>query len=342
MSNEKIYRMTRKVYTFIFAFILNTFNLFAQEYSAGSIFEKDGISYKVLVSYLVVDSKESPDTVKGPDKFYQAGELMVIKVDEGLNDVVIPPAVGRFKVVGLTDSLFFEHEHDRIWLPDLAFAGNGCFAKLKMRSGALVIHDITNLGESVFDNLDADLIFEVTKPINCKMAFQKRQDDSTLVPSKNNGIIKVSSDKLGLIDHTYIYDNSYSTSGVRYKAWVDKAFNNDDEFKKNALKDKYAYQNKKSYSTTPRNNPKGFNITANVVNVKKIKFPWGTLTNDYLRECQYRVDNKKKKRKGPNTVIYDDFIPVADATLKEGWYVKFVDLEGGKEVKYKLNGKLIK
>ena len=332
--------MIRKVYTFIFAFILNAINLFAQEYSAGSIFEKDGISYKVLVSYLVVDSKESPDTVKGPDKFYQAGELMVIKVDEGLNDVVIPPAVGRFKVVGLTDSLFFEHEHDRIWLPDLAFAGNGCFAKLKMRSGALVIHNIENLGSAVFDELDADLIFEMTSPIKFGMAFKKRQDDSTLVPSKNNGIIKANIDKIPFC--LYIYDNCYSTSGARYKAWIDKAFNNDDEFKKNALNDKYAYQNKRSYSTTPRNNPKGFNITAKVVNKKKQKMPWGTLTNDYLLECQYRVDNKKRNKKGPNSVIYGDFIPIADATLKEGWYVKFVDLDGEKEVKYKLNGKLIK
>ena len=33
--------MIRKVYTFIFAFILNAINLFAQEYSTGDIIEKD-------------------------------------------------------------------------------------------------------------------------------------------------------------------------------------------------------------------------------------------------------------------------------------------------------------
>ena len=117
--------MTRKIYI-ITAFILQIINLFAQEYSTGDIIEKDGISYKVLVTYLVTNPKESPDTITGPDKFYQAGEIMAIKVDGNLRDVVIPPAVGRFKVVGLTDSLFYRHEHDRILLPDLNFEGMLC------------------------------------------------------------------------------------------------------------------------------------------------------------------------------------------------------------------------
>lgn len=329
---------------FIFlVFILQSIRIFSHEYSAGDIIEKDGISYKVLVSYLVVDSKESPDTITGPDKFYCSGEVMAIKVEESLKDVVIPPSVGRFKVVGLTDSLFYEHTHDRIWLPELDFVGNGCFARLRMESGALVIHNITNLGESVFDELDADLIFDMTKKIKWGKAFEKRVDDSTFVPSKPNKLIKVNTNRIGLVrDCPAVFDNSYGAVADNYKKWIDKAFNNDEVFQSNPLKDKKLSVNKKSYSSTPRQMKKGFNITASAVNVNKLGFPWGRLTSDYFREAKYRVDNKKRKRRGPNSVTYDDFIPVVDATLKEGWYVKFVDVEGEREVKYRLNGKLIK
>lgn len=329
--------MIRKVYTFIFAFILNAINLFAQEYSTGDIIEKDGISYKVLVTYLVTNPKESPDTITGPDKFYQAGEIMVIKVDEGLRDVVIPPAVGRFKVVGLTDSLFYRHEHDRIWLPDLNFAGNGCFAKLKMGSGALVIHNIDNLGTAVFDELDADLILDITKQIKFGESFRKMKEDSTFVSSKPKGLIKINTKMLRYIRKNSIYDDSYSASTRNYTNWLNKAFNYDETFSSNYTTDKNSFLNKRTYTTTPKKNKRGLTITAGAINVKKLGYPWGNLTQKYYRLPRYTVTSKKKKRK---TQYYQEFTPVADAMQKEGWYVKFVGEEG--EVKYMLNGKRIK
>lgn len=332
--------MGRIVFSLIFAFFAQTISILANEYAQGDIIQQDGISYKVVVSYLVVNPKESPDTITGPDKFYSSGELMAIKVDDDLKDVVIPPAVGRFKVVGLTDSLFFEHRHNRIWLPNLNFVGNGCFARLKVESGTLVLHDIENFGEAVFDDLDADLLLEITKAPKWGKAFEKMQD-STYAPCKINGVFKLNSSKFSFVIPA-ISNNCYTARADNYKVWLDKAFDGDEEFQKNDLKDKNAHLNKRSYSTTPRSNKNGFNITATALNVKKLGYPWGRLTSDYFRESKYRVDNKKRKRKGPNTATYDDFIPVADATLKEGWYVKFVDVEGEKEIKYKLNGKMIK
>ena len=316
--------MIRKVYTFIFAFILNAINLFAQEYSTGDIIEKDGISYKVLVTYLVTNPKESPDTITGPDKFYQAGEIMVTKVDEGLRDVVIPSAVGRFMVVGLTDSLFFRHEHDRIWLPELRFAGNGCFAKLKMGSGALVIHNIDNLGSAVFDELDADLILDISKNFNVEQSI------------KPNGKIKINTKNLSFIKARSIYNNCYSATADKYKTWINQAFNGEEAFFQKNAKEKNSSLSKKTYTTTPRNNKRGLTITAGAINVKKLGYPWGRLTNDYYRLPRYTVSSKKKRK----DQFYQDFTPVADATLKEGWYVKFVGEEG--EVKYMLNGRTIK
>ena len=316
--------MIRKVYTFIFAFILNAFNLFAQEYSTGDVIEKDGISYKVLVTYLVTNPKESPDTITGPDKFYQAGEIMAIKVDENLKDVVIPSAVGRFKVVGLTDSLFYRHEHDRIWLPELNFAGNGCFAKLKMGSGALVIHNIENYGTAVFDELDADLILDITKVL---------KGTQTINPK---GIIKIDTKKLGHVKAHPIYKNCYSATADKYKKWINKAFNDDEEFSKNNATDKNPSLSKKTYTTTPRKEKKGLMITAGATNVKKLGFPWGKLTKEYYRQPKYTVVQKKRRK----TYYYQEFTPVADATQEKGWYVKFTGEEG--EVKYKLNGRPIK
>lgn len=328
--------MIRKVYTFIFAFILNAFNLFAQEYSTGDVIEKDGISYKVLVTYLVTDPKESPDTITGPDKFYQAGEIMAIKVDGNLRDVVIPPAVGRFKVVGLTDSLFYRHEHDRIWLPELRFAGNGCFAKLKMGSGALVIHNIENLGLAVFDELDADLILDITKEIRFGASFDKRANDSTFTSSKPKGLIKINTKMLRYVRKNPIYNDSYSATARNYTKWINNAFNNDETFASSNVADKNSFLSKRTYSTTPKSNKKGLIITASAVNVKKLGYPWGRLTNDYYRFPKYTVTTKKKRK----SQFYREFTPVEDATQKEGWYVKFEGVEG--DVKYKLNGKKIK
>lgn len=329
--------MARIIFTMLFAFFLQTLNAFAEEYKRGDIIEKEGISYKVLVSYLVVDSKESPDTVKGPDKFYQSGELMVVKVDEGLKDVVIPPAVGRFKVVGLTDSLFYNHNHERIWLPDLNFAGNGCFARLKVGSGSLVIHNFVNFGTAIFDELDADLVLDMSKKPDWNNAFKKQINDSTLADSYIKGKYKIKTTNLKFIDKTPPYKKSYSALADNYKKWISQAFNDDSDFMKNDVVDKKAGLNKRSYSTTPKAKKKGFIITSSAVSPKWIFSQFGRLTQDYEREAKYQVIDKKKKL----TYVYKDLIPVADATKKDGWYVKFVD-ENGVEVKYMLNAKLIK
>ena len=330
--------MTRKVYTFIFAFILHTFNLFAQEYSTGDVIEKDGISYKVLVTYLVTDPKESPDAITGPDKFYQAGEIMAIKVDENLTDVVIPSAVGRFKVVGLTDSLFYRHEHNRIWLPELNFAGNGCFAKLKMGSGALVLHNITNLGTGVFDDLEADLIIDITRQPSWGNCFRKMNEDSSFTSSVPKGLIKTNTKSLKFVRNNPIYNSCYSATAKNYTKWIDNAFNNDESFTKAQTTDKNPSLSKRTYTTTPKNEKKGLTITASAINVKKIGYPWGRLTNDYYRLPRYTLTTKKKRNR--KSQYYQDFTPVANAALKEGWYVKFTGEEG--EVKYLLNGKKIK
>lgn len=324
------------VLTVIFFSVFLSFSLSAREYAVGDVMEKDGVSYKVLVSYLVVDSKESPDTIKGPGKFYYSGELMAIKVDENLKDVVIPPTVGRFKVVGLTDSLFYGHTHDRIWLPELMFVGNRCFAKLKVGSGALVIHNIHDFGVGVFEDLEADLIFDITKKVNLEKAFQNDDNAYSVLKSKPKGLVKFNTRMLGHAKSCSLYDDCYSATADNYKKWIDKAFNNDAEFKKNDLFDKNVCHNKRTYSTTPIKNKKGLTITSGAENVKKLGYPWGSLTNDYYRQAKYSVYNKKSKK----TSYFKEFAPVVDASKKEGWYVRFVGDEG--EVKYMLNGKVIK
>lgn len=328
--------MTRTILTLVFSLLLSSVGLFAHEYEVGDVIEKNGITYKVLVSYWVTDSKESPDTVKGPNQFYSAGELMAIKVSKEQRDVVIPAAVGRYKVIGLTDSLFYGHEHGKIWLPELMFVGNGCFAKLKV-DNALVVHNIGALGYAVFDELDGDLIFDVTRSIDLGNSFRKMQSDSSYAPCAPKGLVKFNTKMLSHAKtNPTVYASCYTASSKNYKAWLDKAFEEDSEFQKNELMDKNLMHCKRTYSTTPRLVKKGLTITSSAVAVKKMGFPWGTLTQDYYRQAKYSVVNKKKRK----TVVYNDFSPVADAAQKAGWYVKFVGDQG--EVKYMLNGKKIK
>ena len=327
--------MMRIVFIVIFAFLLS-FRLFADEYSVGDIIQQDGISYKVLVTYLVIDPKETPDTIKGPDKFYRSGELMVINVDKNLKDVVIPPVVGRFRVVGLTDSLFYGHEHDRIWLPELQFAGNGCFAKLKMGSGALVVHNVANFGTGVFDELDAELIFDISKKIAWGNAFYRMKEDSSLVPSQPKGLVKINTRMLSHIKYCRVYDDCYSATACNFRGWIDKAFNYDERFQKNNLNERNYNLGRRLYPTTSMRGKNGLLITAGATSVKGLGYPWGSLTRDYYRQSKYTVVNKKKRK----TAYYQDFIPVADATQKRGWYVRFIG--GDEEVNYTLNGKLIK
>lgn len=334
--------MTHRIFAIVLTVVLQSVKLLAHEYALGDnfekgdVFEKDGISYKVLVTYLVVDPKESPDTIKGPEKFYKAGELMVVKVDEKLGDVVIPPSINRFKVIGLTDSLFYQHEHDRIWLPNLLFAGNGCFAKLKVRSGTLVIHDIANMGMGVFDELDAELLLDITRNVNWGKTFSKMRTDSSLISSRPKGLVRLNRGSLKYIKGCPVYNECYSAVADNYKKWVRKAFCDDERFQKNDLVDKNGRLSKRMYSTTPQKAKNGLKITANAVDIKGLGYPWGNLSQKYTRQANYAVYDKKTRK----TTYYQEFIPVADPLQKTGWYVKFIGKEG--EVKYMLNGKLIK
>jgi len=328
--------MMRIALAIIFTFVLS-FRLMADDCTVGDVIEKDGISYKILVTYLVVDKKESPDAIEGPDKFYCSGEAMVIHVDKKLRDVVIPPTINRFKVVGLTDSLFYKHKHDRIWLPELQFMGSGCFAKLKVGSGALVVHNVANLGVGVFDGLDAELIFDITRKINLGKAFFKNHKDSAHVQCGPKGVVKIRTDMLRYIKPCWVYDECYSATSDNYKKWIRKAFNGDEAFMKNALNDRGYSLGMRSYSTTPSKAKDGLLIIASAENVKGLGFPWGSLTRDYYRQSKYTVVNKKKRRK---VTCYRDFIPVVDATQRSGWYVRFLGKEG--EERFSLNGKLLK
>lgn len=344
---KQTYRMTRILFTIIFTFVFHLFRLCAQEYSIGDIIEKDGISYKVLSTFLVTDAKESPDTIKSPSKFYQSGELMAINVDEGLSDVVIPTSVGRFIVIGLTDSLFYNHEHNKIWLPNLQFAGNGCFAKLKMKSGALVVHNISQYGYGVFEDLNADLIFDITQEVSLSNAFRKdtmvissktKKPIKTYTESKPKGLIKMNTKMLKFDKYKDVYNNCYSATSKNYNNWLDKAFNNDKVFQNNDKADKNRQHNKRSFTTTPRGVNKGFSITASAINHKdyRERLPWGNLTKNYTRKTRYTVYNKRTRKQ----TYFDDFIPVYDISQKEGWCIKLVDEFG--ETRYTLNGKKIK
>lgn len=326
--------MTRFFWGVFFTFLMS-FRLFANEYSIGDVIEKDGVSYKVLVTYLVVDPKESKDTVKGPSSFYCSGELMAIKVDKNLSDVVIPTVVNRFKVIGLSDSLFYGHEHDRIWLPELMFVGSGCFANLKLRSGALVVHDVDYYGYGVFDGLQSDLILDITRVNLFASAFKISEESHGL--SYPKGLIKLNSKSLKFVKGFPLYDMCSSAVSTNYQKWIDNAYNGDKEFQNHDIKDKSPMFNKRTYTTTPKASEKrGLMITASAVNVKKMGYPWGNMTREYHRQSKYTVVTKGKR----NRAQYQEFYPIADATKKEGWYVKFVGEEG--EVKYTLNGKLIK
>lgn len=315
--------MKRIVFALFFT-LLQSVNLFADDYKIGDIIRENGLEYEVLVTYLVVDAKETHDSIKGPESFYQAGELMVTKVNENFEDVVIPTHVGRFEVIGLADSLFYNHTHNRIWLPNLLFAGTDCFAKLKINSGALVIHDIGFLGMSAFDELQGDIIFDTDKSINWNYSFRKIGKDSTLIDSRPLGMIKFNTKNMRFIKTSPVFDDCYTAQGKNYKKWIDQAFNYDAEFQKNDLTNKAAYLNKKVFWTTPQKEKKGLIIKSSTVGV-------------FHRHAKYTVINKKKRKKA---VEYKDFVPVADATQKGGWYVKFIGDEG--EVKYQLNGILIK
>ena len=207
-----------------------------------------------------------------------------------------------------------------------------------MGSGALVIHNIDNLGSAVFDELDADLILDITKEIRFGASFHKRANDSTFTSSKPKGLIKINTKMLRYIRKNPIYNDCYSATARNYTKWINDAYNNDDTFTSRYVADKNSFLSKRTYSTTPKSKKKGLIITAGAVNVKKLGYPWGRLTNDYYRLPRYTVTTKKKRKR--KSQFYQDFTPVADATLKEGWYVKFVGEEG--EVKYMLNGKKIK
>ena len=153
--------MKKRILVFL-ATLFSSIACFAQNWKMGDIFTQDGITFKVVGYCLVTDPR---DTLMNASSFYDAGELMVTGVSEALTDVVIPVAVDRYQVIGLTDSLFFGKTYNRVWLPELEFIGNSAFENAKIKSGTLVVHNVKRVGEFAFHNIDARLCFDVSKPV---------------------------------------------------------------------------------------------------------------------------------------------------------------------------------
>lgn len=312
---------------------------FAQNWKFGETFTRDGITFKVVGYCLVTDSR---DTVSNASTFYDYGELLVTNVSDALTDVVIPVAIGRYQVIGLTDSLFYGKTYNRIWLPELEFIGNSSFENAKIKSGTLVLHNVKQVGEKAFFNIDARLCFDISKPI----AFykpKKNKKDTT------NNTVEYTQKELqpkgGVVCHTKSIGNlasspyfGYEIAGQNrfFKKCVSEAYGGDKDWIERTLATKFTELRycKKNFSTTPSGVKKGFDVRAVISNNIR-NFPWGHLTAEYGKQSYYNVYNKKKRK----DLRFDTFRPVADKS-KDGWHLQLSD--GAGEVKFTLNGKRIK
>lgn len=321
--------------TSFFAFLttlLLGFPCLAQNWKIGDVFNQDGITYKVVAYCLVVDSR---DTLLNASTFYDAGELMVTNVSDALADVVIPVAIGRYRVIGLTDSLFYGKTYNRVWLPELEFIGNSSFENAKIKSGTLVVHNVKRVGEFAFHNIDARLCFDTSKPIqscNSKKYPVKAQQP------KGGVVCHVRS--VGHLASSPYWGYEVAGQDKFFKKCVSEAYNGDKEWIDRPLNIKNTELRycKKNFSTMPSGVRKGFEVRAKVRLSKSMEknFPWGRLNAEYEKQSYYEVYVKKKRK----TVVYDTFKPVADQNVKEGWHLNFGDKDG--EVSFTLKGKRIK
>ena len=336
-----VLEMKKRILVFL-ATLFSSIACFAQNWKMGDIFTQDGITFKVVGYCLVTDPR---DTLMNASSFYDAGELMVTGVSEALTDVVIPVAVDRYQVIGLTDSLFFGKTYNRVWLPELEFIGNSAFENAKIKSGTLVVHNVKQVGELAFHNIDARLCFDLSKPIAFYQTPKGKKESANTVKytqkqlQPKGGVVchlkstghLVSSPYLGYViaGQGKFLNNCVSEAYNGDKEWIDRPLN---------IKNTELRYCKKNFSTMPSGVRKGFEVRAKVrLSNSMVKdFPWGRLNAEYEKLSYYEVYDRKKHK----TVKYDTFKPVADQNVKEGWLLNFRNEDG--EVNFTLKGKQIK
>lgn len=333
--------MKTKLVAFL-VMLLSNIPGFAQNWKFGDTFTQDGITYKVVGYCLVTDPR---DTMTNASTFYDSGELLVTSVSDALTDVVIPVAVDRYQVIGLTDSLFYGKTYNRVWLPELEFIGNSAFENAKIKSGTLVLHNVKQVGEKAFFNIDARLCFDISKPISFYEPKKDKNDTTkTITYTKKEqqpkGGVVCHVRNIGNLGHSPYYGYEIAGQNNFFNKCVSEAYGADKEWIERPLAIKHTELRycKKSFNTMPSGILKGFEVRA-VLHLDKNmtkNFPWGHLTAEYGKETFYNVYDKKKHK----TLKFDAFRPVSDPNLKEGWFLNFRNEEG--EANFTLKGKQIK
>lgn len=330
-----VLEMKKRILVF-FATLFSTIACFAQNWKIGDVFTQEGITFKVVGYCLVTDPR---DTLLNASTFYDAGELMVTNVSDALTDVVIPVAVGRYQVIGLTDSLFYGKTYNRVWLPELEFIGNSAFENAKIKSGTLVVHNVKRVGEFAFHNIDARLCFDVSKPVAFVKIISSNTARYTQKQQQPKGGVVCHVRSVGHLASSPYWGYEVAGQDKFFKKCVSEAYNGDKEWIERPLTIIHTDLRycKKNFRTMP-GAQKGFEIRAKVRLSKSMEknFPWGRLNAEYEKQSYYEVYVKKKRK----TVVYDTFKPVADQNVKEGWHLNFGDKDG--EVSFTLKGKRIK
>ena len=331
-----VLEMKKRILVFL-ATLFSSIACFAQNWKMGDIFTQDGITFKVVGYCLVTDPR---DTLMNASSFYDAGELMVTGVSEALTDVVIPVAVDRYQVIGLTDSLFFGKTYNRVWLPELEFIGNSAFENAKIKSGTLVVHNVKQVGELAFHNIDARLCFDVSKPVAFVTIKSSNTARYTQKQQQPKGGVVCHVRSVGHLASSPYWGYEVAGQDKFFKKCVSEAYNGDKEWIDRPLNIKNTELRycKKNFSTMPSGIRKGFEVRAKVLLSKSMEknFPWGRLNAEYEKLSYYEVYDRKKHK----TVKYDTFKPVADQNVKEGWHLNFRNEDG--EVNFTLKGKQIK
>lgn len=331
-----VLEMKKRILVFL-ATLFSSIACFAQNWKMGDIFTQDGITFKVVGYCLVTDPR---DTLMNASSFYDAGELMVTGVSEALTDVVIPVAVDRYQVIGLTDSLFFGKTYNRVWLPELEFIGNSAFENAKIKSGTLVVHNVKRVGEFAFHNIDARLCFDVSKPVAFVTIKSSNTARYTQKQQQPKGGVVCHVRSVGHLASSPYWGYEVAGQDKFFKKCVSEAYNGDKEWIDRPLNIKNTELRycKKNFSTMPSGIRKGFEVRAKVLLSKSMEknFPWGRLNAEYEKISYYEVYDRKKHK----TVKYDTFKPVADQNVKEGWHLNFGNEDG--EVNFTLKGKQIK
>ena len=331
-----VLEMKKRILVFL-ATLFSSIACFAQNWKMGDIFTQDGITFKVVGYCLVTDPR---DTLMNASSFYDAGELKVTGVSEALTDVVIPVAVDRYQVIGLTDSLFFGKTYNRVWLPELEFIGNSAFENAKIKSGTLVVHNVKRVGEFAFHNIDARLCFDVSKPVAFVTIKSSNTARYTQKQQQPKGGVVCHVRSVGHLASSPYWGYEVAGQDKFFKKCVSEAYNGDKEWIDRPLNIKNTELRycKKNFSTMPSGIRKGFEVRAKVLLSKSMEknFPWGRLNAEYEKISYYEVYDRKKHK----TVKYDTFKPVADQNVKEGWHLNFGNEDG--EVNFTLKGKQIK